>query len=364
VPGIAGIELMNEPTEGIVPPQAFELSELYPFYRRMIAVLRAAGETRPIWFEPSILRDVTDDARAAAVSFSADPQLVYAVHIYTDVFSPPFSPGDSRTHLTQSFSNAQTEASRFGTPWVDDEFGDNAGQVWNGWLQNELDLQDQFLVGSAFWVWHQKPGFYDWETVNLDGSLRYDSLRAQQLSRPRVDAVPGRLLSTVSTPQRLDATIDGPGGTATFWGGTLVLRGGSTLQAAALQDALVDGRPVLSACTPVAYSTAVVSLRACRVDVAIPAGKHTVTLLPAAPSTSSGAAKASMSVLPNTAPSRSAPAGVTAVAVMALGAGRVAVSRRRRWRVGHRAVPHRLRSATLPPGSRRWRSPPVPGGFR
>lgn len=277
-PALAGIEIMNEPTQGALPPVAFERGELYPFYARMITRLRTAGVRVPLWFEPSLLRDVDDDALVEAARFSADPQLVYAVHIYTDVFSPPFSATDPPAHLRTSYAAAQAEANVFGTPWVDDEFGADASPAWDGWLRAQQRLQDSFLVGSGMWVWKQQPGFYGWGMVRPDAGLRTDTLRAQLLGLPHVDAVPGRLTATTASPTELRATITGPGGRAVFWTGTQVRRGGTTLLRAPLSLVRIDGRPVTATCRPVTFSTAAVTLAGCRLEITLPPGTHRVRL--------------------------------------------------------------------------------------
>ena len=136
----------------------------------------------------------------------------------------------------------------------DDSFTDFVGQCWPvldaatvlGWLREpeflsrvadgllsdesmrllKLDLLDEYRAGSAFWMWKQKPGFYNWQTVNPDGGLRDDSMRAQQLSRPHLDVVPGRLLSTSNEDGRLKAKIRSKVGNARIWSGTVVKSGG------------------------------------------------------------------------------------------------------------------------------------------
>ncbi|MDA8283219.1 MAG: cellulase family glycosylhydrolase [Actinomycetota bacterium] len=274
---VAGIELMNEPWPA--GPQPFETSSLYPFYNRMIDGLRSAGVVVPLWFEPSIVRDLTENAVAEAKRFSNYANLVYAVHIYTGVFSPPFTaPVPEKTALA-SFAAAAKEASIFGTPWVDDEFGANASPTWDGWIAQQLALQNRYGVGSGFWLWKQHRGtWYRWALVNSNGSLRHSTKRAQLLSIPHVDAVPGRLLATSASPSRLTVTVDGPGGKAVLWGGTVVKRGGPTLVAAGKPVVEVDGRIAHSQCRQVRYASAAVDLSGCQVTFHVPAGRQSITL--------------------------------------------------------------------------------------
>ena len=279
-PMIAGVEMMNEPTPGLLF-SGFETAELYPFYQRTIAALRSAGETRPLWFEPSILRDLTDSAAAQAMPFSHDPGLVYTVHVYTDTFSPPFNPNDAMAHLRFSYQNAALEAAIFGTPWVDDEFGGGSGSAWDGWLRRQHALQDEFTVGSGFWVWKQRPGFYNWQTVEAAGSIRRDTERAQILSLPHVDAVPGHLVSVAGDENGLRAQVTGPGGTALLWSGTEVVHGGVSVIPIPFTSVEVDGKAAASACRWRTFATGITELRGCVIAVNVPTGTHTLALFTA-----------------------------------------------------------------------------------
>lgn len=272
---VVGVELMNEPWPA--GPNPFEQRSLYPFYQRMIAGLRASGIVAPLWFEPSIVRDLTNNAVAAAAKFSSDPNLVYAVHIYTGVFSPPYSPTASIPAMAESYSNAAREANIFNTPFFVDEYGSNPTNAWNSWLSSEISMQNNYRVGSGFWLWKQRVGrWYDWAVVHLDGSLRTKTQRAQILSEPHVDAVPGDLLTTSATPTQLSATVGGPGGTVTLWGGTVVTRGGTSIMARTLDHVTVDGRPVSSSCHVVAFSTPSVAMHGCLLSARVPPGKHLI----------------------------------------------------------------------------------------
>lgn len=275
---LLGIELMNEPTPGFVAPPAFERLELWPFYQRMIAGLRQDGEHRMLWFEPNLLRDVTDVDSGAPAPFSGDPDLVYAPHIYTEVFSPPQQPSGVKAHLRASFQTAELEARAYGAPLVDGEWGGGAGGSWEQWMSDELDLQDQYVVGSAFWIWKQQPGFYNWQTVQIDGSLRPDSMRAQMLSRPHPDAVPGVLESISYTPGLLRVRVTGHGGIALLWSGTEVLAGGPTLLRQPLTAATVDGHPAAVGLTTRRFTASKVSLLGYLVRLRVPPGEHTIAL--------------------------------------------------------------------------------------
>jgi endoglycosylceramidase len=272
---VVGVELMNEPWPSGQSP--FEQASLYPFYNKMIAGLRAAGVQVPLWFEPSLIRNVTDSAVAAAAKFSTDQNLVYAVHIYTGVFSAPYDPTTSQPVMATSYANAAKEASIFDTPFVVDEYGSSATPAWNSWLSAQLDNQNSYVVGSAFWLWKQRKGKWDnWATVQLDGSLRSTTQRAQILSQPHVDSVPGTLVSTTSSTGKLTATTSGTGGTATFWGGTVVTHGGPTMMTSSLHTVTVNGKAVKATCRTVRFETSAVDLSGCLLTFAVPAGNQVI----------------------------------------------------------------------------------------
>jgi hypothetical protein len=199
--------------------------------------------------------------------------------VYTGVFSPPYSAPVPEATAKESFTDAAKEAAIFGTPWVDDEFGANASAVWDGWITQQIGLQNAFTVGSGFWLWKQRKGpWYRWAVVNDNGSLRSSTKRAQIISMPHVDTVPGRLLATSAGTDALSATVSGPGGTATLWGGTVVLHGGATMARASLSSATIDGHRAASRCRRVHYESQDVDLTGCLVTVHVPAGQEVIDL--------------------------------------------------------------------------------------
>jgi endoglycosylceramidase len=272
---LLGIELMNEPTFGSTNSPDFEREQLWPFYERMIKGLRRDGERRMIWFEPSILRDVVDFDPGQPERFSRDRNLVYAPHIYTGTFN-----GGGLPELQSSIAAADREARAYGAAWVDGEWGGGSDEAAETLRGQKLDLLDEYRAGSGFWMWKQRPGFYNWQTVGVDGELRDDSLRAQQLSRPHVDAVPGELLSTQLEDGTLTTRLRGPGGRARFWSGTVVESGGTNLLPEALTRVSIDGRKVRSRARLREFESGDTSLTGYRVSIDVPRGTHTVKLKP------------------------------------------------------------------------------------
>ncbi len=265
-PQLLGFELMNEPTPGSTGSPDFERLQLWPFERRMIYGLRAHGERRPIWFGPSILRDVTDQDPGRPESLAGEGNYVYAPHIYTGTFN-----GGGVPQLEASFLRAEAEARAYRAAWVNAEWSAATSDPTESLRDEVLRLLDAYRVGSGFWMWKQRPGFYNWHTVEVDGSLRTDSRRAAQLSRAHVDSVPGELVSTRVEPSRLSFRVRGPGGTAQAWSGTAPLN-------RALVTAYVDGQPVRAQLRARRYDPPGTTLLGWRVRVPVPAGTHEVEL--------------------------------------------------------------------------------------
>jgi endoglycosylceramidase len=270
---LLGIELMNEPTPGSMQSPAWERAQLWPFESAMIDALRADGERRMIWFGPSILRDVFDKDYGQPEPFTTDPDIVYAPHIYTGTFN-----GGGPAQLRGSYANAVAEARAYRAALVDAEWGGGSSPTEEKLRAANLRLQDKNLVGSAFWMWKQLPGFYNWHTVEADGQLRQDSMRAQMLSRPHVSAVPGRLLRVRYADGVLKVRLKSDGGRATLWGGTVVRSGGDSLLAKPLVKATIDGKRAQVTKQARRFSVGDTSLVGHRVIVRVPRGTHTIEL--------------------------------------------------------------------------------------
>jgi endoglycosylceramidase len=270
--GLLGLELMNNPSTGTTPSPAFERTQLWPFWRRAIAALRGAGELRPLWLDENASAEQSGTDPAPGPFHGED--VVLAPHSYDGVFTAQ----QGSSSLPQWYSAAAGEAARGRMPLIVGEYGSAGGGAWDSWLIAQLDLQDQYAVGSAFWMWKQRPGFYNWQLVGLDGGLRSDSDRAQDLSRPHADAVPGRLVSESFDGGHLTVAVDGPGGTAQLWSGTQVISGAPSLLPAPLTRASVDGVSVETTLQRRAYASAAVSLLGYLVSVRVPSGRHTLTL--------------------------------------------------------------------------------------
>ena len=165
---VVGYEIMNEPLPGFIPPVAFSSTELYPFYARVISALTGTGGTyrdlgvhvtrQSFFFEPMAVRNVEDAPDQAAVPFSTYPDLVYAPHTYTHVFTADAEAGvppqDSPYPVSydQAFQVADAEARAMNAALISGEYGNGAGQD-DVVLKGETAAQDRAMVGSSLWAW-------------------------------------------------------------------------------------------------------------------------------------------------------------------------------------------------------------------
>jgi len=175
-PAVAGYELFNEPLPGLlVVPELVDLSETFPFYARVIASVTGAvpGFSQLFFIEPDALRNVTDQRSEFTPwkLFSAYPNVVYAPHIYTHVFTPdaelasllPSAILAPLFPLSSGYSNAVGDAQALKLPlWVG-EFGNGVSDDATI-LRGHYQYEDQYTIGSSLWLWKQ-----DGNADNSDG---------------------------------------------------------------------------------------------------------------------------------------------------------------------------------------------------
>jgi endoglycosylceramidase len=166
-PAVAGYELFNEPLPGLeVVPELVDLSATFPFYAKLINTVTAAvpGFQQLFFVEPDALRNVTDQRSAFTPwsLFSNYPNVVYAPHIYTHVFTPDAElesvlPGISGVlaplfPLSSSYANAVADAQALGLPlWVG-EFGNDVTDD-DTLLRGHYQYADANAIGNALWAW-------------------------------------------------------------------------------------------------------------------------------------------------------------------------------------------------------------------
>lgn len=159
-PAVAGYEVINEPSPGFdAAPGVMDVSELFPFYGRMVdAVVRAVPRFRQLFFlEPNAERNLTDQPQALAPwsSFSRYRNVVYAPHIYTGVFTLDQEVTSHRFFPSETgYRSAITDAHNLGTPlWVG-EFGNNPADDQT-LLRTSYALQDKYGLGGTLWLWKE-----------------------------------------------------------------------------------------------------------------------------------------------------------------------------------------------------------------
>jgi endoglycosylceramidase len=166
-PAVAGYELFNEPLPGLeVVPELVDLTSTFPFYGKVVRTVTAGvpGFRQLFFIEPDALRNVTDQREELAPwsLFSNYPNVVYAPHVYTHVFTPDAElasllPGISGIlaplfPMSGGYSSAVGDAKTLGLPlWVG-EFGNDVTDD-NTLLRDHYQYQDQYAIGSGIWAW-------------------------------------------------------------------------------------------------------------------------------------------------------------------------------------------------------------------
>jgi endoglycosylceramidase len=157
-PAVAGYDLMNEPEPGVLP-QAEDGSELLPFYAKVARTITAAVPTfrQLLFIEPGVERNTTAQ-RAFALPWSAVsayPNVVYAPHIYTHVFTAGAVLGtpDLAT-FTADYHAAEADAKALGIPlWVG-EYGGPPQQDTTV-LARHFRQQERRRIGGTLWLWKE-----------------------------------------------------------------------------------------------------------------------------------------------------------------------------------------------------------------
>jgi endoglycosylceramidase len=181
-PTVAGYEIMNEPLPGLVAaPGVFDQGYLYPFYRRVIDALTGTADgvvcptgtsytavcgyrdlgihdTQMFFFEPTATRNLTDVALGLSLPFTSYPNIVYAPHAYTHVFTlDTLVPGGILSDIYplgygQAMLTATLEADAMGAALFIGEYG-NPNSADDTILSSETAAMDAAGVGSTLWAW-------------------------------------------------------------------------------------------------------------------------------------------------------------------------------------------------------------------
>src|SRR5262249_28822066 len=125
-------------------------------------VANVTGFQQLFFIEPDAIRNVTD-ARSEFTpwsSFSSYANVVYAPHIYTDVFTlnaelASVIPGailDPLFPMSNGYANAAGDAKALGLPLWIGEFGNNVTDD-ETLLRMHYENSDQYAIGNTVWAW-------------------------------------------------------------------------------------------------------------------------------------------------------------------------------------------------------------------
>ena len=151
-PGAIGMELMNEPL--LLPGQSPDpFGPIDAFYRQVGAKVREVAPQLALFYEPSSIRNLLD--QIPVLGPFPLPNVVYAPHIYTGVFS--VNPPDL-AHLRASVAAAQSEAATVGGPLFVGEWGtDPRTPAGLQYLSDAVQAFDEARASWTFWVYEEVP---------------------------------------------------------------------------------------------------------------------------------------------------------------------------------------------------------------
>jgi endoglycosylceramidase len=198
---VVGYDLFNEPQAGATIPPNCPLSLcntldrdlLTPFYRKIVAAIRAVDPRTPIFLNPGV------QAQVAGVYIGAvgDPSTVLSIHVYCAPAAIYFflngHPLDDATqdvqcppNETKAFKILEDYTAQTAMPAVVSEFGAEYG---TSGYHRVAELMDEHMVGWMAWTYAHVPGQYSDQALVLDAfqPLTDDNIRQermQYLDRP------------------------------------------------------------------------------------------------------------------------------------------------------------------------------------
>ena len=187
---VVGVELMNEPQPGETDPVSMAANLLYPFYTRAVEALTGERDGRPtcpsaapssmngqcaypdllsdrrhlVFFEPDAIRNLFDVSIQPNQRFSDYPNLVFAPHVYTHLFTVDstlaHTPADQSTFPPSydfAYQTADIEARAMDTALLVTEFGGSEGDAAQQ-TEGTLAAQERSLTGGTVWEWKYNCG--------------------------------------------------------------------------------------------------------------------------------------------------------------------------------------------------------------
>lgn len=198
-PDVLGYDVMNEPNPGWFLGQDFPRRYLLPFYEQALAALRDEDRQHLVFLEPDVVSMATGRLVWPADAF-LHQGVVFEPHEYLPVGLFPSGHGGLLREATAFgafdalYRLAAEAAAKMQLPWLVGEFGAPPTRLGDAMVAHEVELQDRYGVGSAFWLWQIEPRAYDWELVLPNGALTEDTARLRAVTSPHPTVVGGRIL--------------------------------------------------------------------------------------------------------------------------------------------------------------------------
>ncbi len=178
-PFVLGIDVYNEPVAS---------SDLIASFNKLAGeAVRKVAPDLTVVFEPDALWSANGGLPVTKGPYPLNNAL-YGPHLY----GFKGMTGPTREGLLPAFETAAREAKAWGTPWFVGEFG--SGPLVNDfdrYLKAHYDLQDEFLVSSALWLWKEGTqgswGLYDL----VEGSWQERPAMVALVSRPHAQRIAG-----------------------------------------------------------------------------------------------------------------------------------------------------------------------------
>ncbi|MFA5786619.1 MAG: cellulase family glycosylhydrolase [Actinomycetota bacterium] len=183
-PLVAGYDLMNEPSQGAIPPGVFETQFLYPSQARWLEEIRKVDPKHIGFLESPNYKNVHLPTIPA---LTLPPNCAYAPHLYGFWDEVPGQGAEAREPLVDlNFNYSVQEAKLMGLPMWLGEFG----MVYNApgaaeFLRHVYDLVDGARAGAALWAYGRGTGY---SPIEADGTPRPTLV---EVARAYPSAVPG-----------------------------------------------------------------------------------------------------------------------------------------------------------------------------
>ncbi|GAB3844515.1 cellulase family glycosylhydrolase [Dactylosporangium cerinum] len=219
-PAVAGYDLLNEPGIGPDPPISSGLL-LGRFYDAAITAIRAAESTARgfphiVFFQPSVLWSGLGFDVTPPPGFTADRQLVFAPHPYSESISMDQSLGLTIASIERNLTVSARAADAYGAALWPGEWGWFGEPAADGVkVRRFAAAQDRLGIGGAFWVWRQGCGSPETgaDAATSGNLVAVDCRTGAAIPPPAPFAEPLTRAYPRAFPGRLESLTVGPHGT-------------------------------------------------------------------------------------------------------------------------------------------------------